>query len=149
MVGTQVSHHRLVRRLGGGALVVAGAGWFAFRGPRAASIELEPSGPLYLRAGTASAAPVARPLDAQGNVIAGLEVSCTSDTPAVRLRDGTLASDAAGTATIRCSGGGAEATYAVRSLAPYRSATIDYELLPIPPGLVQDGQSSQRGGPVR
>jgi formylglycine-generating enzyme required for sulfatase activity len=130
----------------GGAVVLAGVGWLALRGPRASSIELEPAGPVYLRAGTPVSAPLARALDAQGNVVSGLEVSCTSDTPAVRLREGLLASDGSSTATVRCTGGGAEGTYAVRSLAPYRSATIDYELVPIAPGKFRMGSPPTEEG---
>ena len=116
------------------AVVFAVGGYFALRGPSAASIELEPSGAVYVRVGESAAAPAALGLDAQGNVVTGLNIACTSDTPSVRLRDGKLSATEAADATVTCAGGGATATYAVKAMAPVRSASTGYELRPIPGG---------------
>jgi serine/threonine-protein kinase len=130
----------------GGAVVIVAVAWFALRGPSAASIELEPSGPVYVRVGESAAAPAARALDAKGNVVAGVQVVCTSDTPAVRLRDGKLSATEAAEATVTCAGGGGTATYAVKVMAPVRSASIDYELLPIPGGTFSMGSPASEAG---
>jgi formylglycine-generating enzyme required for sulfatase activity len=123
----------------GGVVVLAGGAWFALRGPSVGSIELDPAGDVSVVVGSDTTAPTARALDAQGNVVAGVEVACTSDTPGVRLRDGQLSATEAAQATITCAAGGAEARFTVKALSTYTSASTGYELRPIPSGTFSMG----------
>lgn len=123
----------------GGVVVLAGGAWFALRGPSVASIELEPRGDVSLVVGSDTTAPTARALDEQGNVVAGVEVGCMSDTPSVRLRDGKLSASDAAQATITCAAGGAEARFMVKAIATYTSARTGYEMRPVPAGTFSMG----------
>ncbi len=122
-----------------GAFVVAGGAGWALRSPSVARIELEKDGELYLVVGADVLVPTARAVDANGNILAGVKVACTSDTPRVRMRDGKLSATEAVRATITCSAGGAEARFKVKALDTYTSATIGYELRPIPAGTFKMG----------
>ena len=123
----------------GGAVVLIAGGWFALRGPSVASIELAPEGDVFLIVGSDATAPTARALDAKGNVVSGVQVVCTSDTPVVRLRDGKLSASEAAKATVTCAAGGAEARFSVNAASTYTSATTGYELRPIPGGTFSMG----------
>jgi formylglycine-generating enzyme required for sulfatase activity/serine/threonine protein kinase len=123
----------------GGAVVLIAGAWFALRGPSVASIELAPAGDVFLIVGSDATTPTARALDAQGNVVSGVQVVCTSDTPAVRLRDGRLSASEAAKATVTCGAGGAEARFSVTAASTYTSATTGYELRPIPGGTFSMG----------
>jgi len=118
----------------GGALVLAGGAWFTLREPTVAKIQLDGPADLSLIVGTEVAAPTARALDKKGEVLAGVEVACTSDTPSVRLRDGKLSATEAAKATVTCAAGGVEARFAVNAIATYTSASTGYELRPVPAG---------------
>jgi hypothetical protein len=96
--------------------VLFGAAWYLYFRPSAASIELEPGGDVSLMVGSNMPAPVARALDAQGNVMPHIMVRCTSDTPAVRIRDGKIFAVEEAQATIVCGVWGAEAHFTVNAI---------------------------------